>query len=309
VLTLGNRRYNVVEYQAMLQRKLRSWEGQGSPLTDDSGNSLIFSMTDLVAQDGTVRHDFTDQAIVAGGVHPTNTGCVKGDDFVTKGRYRNGALVTQFVNLNVFTPCTGNGCSLDKVIVQEPEDLPEEMVLSDGSRVAMKVDLNGDGAVSVADYEVFGGIRGFGIPENTNVMFESTIFWHYPGGACYGEDGWETDVQEAISEYVLTEEEFLLLVEENGYAGTNLDEEYQRVQQCIAADGDDRKNCEKELEVLDALLAAREMVPELQGGVDDGLASDGETPFIMGGEASDLGMTAGPNFQVGRRTWTDVFGE
>ena len=81
------------------------------------------------------------------------------------------------------------------------------------------------------------------------------------------------------------------------------------MQQCLASGTNEEiKVCQKELETLEALLAAREMVPELSG-VDDGLASDGETPFIMGGEASDLGMTAGPNFQLGRRTWTDVFGE
>ena len=37
-----------------------------------------------------------------------------------------------------------------------------------------------------------------------------------------------------------------------------------------------------------------------------GLESDGETPVVMEGAAAAAGLTVGPNFEVGRRTWTDV---
>ena len=311
VLTVGDVEYNVAEYQRLIHRKLRTWQGKGNPLTDGAtnaeGKSLIFSAEDLVAANQTVRHDFNDQSIVAGGVHPTNTGCVNKGDSVTKGRYRNGSLVTQFINLNVFTGCTGVGCSLDKIIIQEPTDLPVEVVLGDETRVPMGEDLNGDGFIKASDYEVYGGLRGSGSKGNTDVLFESTIFWHYDGKACYGDAEWESDVEETRGQYILTEEEWLEMLSDEGYAGKDIDQEYQRVLQCLEADSKD-KACKKELEIIEELLDARDLIPG-EGGEDDGtgLDSGGETPVTMGGEASDLGVTAGPNFEVGRRTWTDIF--
>jgi hypothetical protein len=185
--------------------------------------------------------------------------------------------------------------------------LPDEVVLSDETRVILKQDLNGDGEIRAEDYEVFGGLRGRALPADTDVLFESVIYWHYDPTPCYGEDGWEAAVEGERARYDLTEAEWLQLVEDAGYDQDTLDQEYQRVLQCLAgADEAAALRCSKELSMIEYLIEARELLP---GANDDGLSGDGETPVTMGGEASDLGVTAGPNFQVGRRTWTDIFDE
>ena len=67
VMTLDDREYNVVQYQTMIHKKLRAWNGSG-PLRDDDGNSLIFTVDGLRSSGGTVRHTFDDMAILAGGL-------------------------------------------------------------------------------------------------------------------------------------------------------------------------------------------------------------------------------------------------
>ena len=46
VMTLGDQQYNVVEYQVMIHKALHDWDGS-SDITDDNGNSLIFSARGL----------------------------------------------------------------------------------------------------------------------------------------------------------------------------------------------------------------------------------------------------------------------
>jgi hypothetical protein len=290
VLTLDDREYNVVEYQAMIHRKLRAWNGEGD-LTDEG----------LEASGGTVRHSFNDMAILAGGLHPTNTGCVNKNDAVTKGRYRNGSLVTQAISRSMFD---GDGNALDKLIVQEPTDLAHPAVLSDGSQVDMKEDFDNSGDFDTDNYEVFGGLRaqieGQG---DTDALFESTLFWHYPGAACYGDDGWEEDVLEARDDGVLTQEEFDQMLADLGVV--DLDQALEDNAHCAdtaAAAG----GC---MEFYEELLALQELETTIaEGGIgaDTGLEGDGETPVIVEGAATEQGITVGPNFQTGRRTWVDI---
>jgi hypothetical protein len=304
-ITIDGRTWNVVEYQKLIQQKLMDWQGGNAPLVDDKGETLIFSSRDLVSSGGTVKHDFNDMAILRGGLHPTRTGCVNSNDAVTKGRYRNGSLVTQFINKKVFTACTTPGCSLDRVIVQNPDDLPEEVILSDSTRVVLKEDLDENGIVEPEAYEVYGGIRGLSRGAgNTDLLFESTIFWHYDGAACYGEASWEADVVAERAKYIISEEEWAQILANAGI--TDLDAEYVRIQNCLEADPYN-KACLEDLEIVEELLVMRKIVEGYDGGDPTGLGGDGETPVTMGGEASDLGVTAGPNFQLGRRTWTDIF--
>jgi hypothetical protein len=300
VMTLDDREYNVVEYQAMIHRKLRAWDGEGD-LTDDDGNTLIFTVAGLEASGGTVRHSFNDMAILAGGLHPTNTGCVNKTDAVTNGRYRNGSLVTQAVSRSMFD---GDGNALDKLIVQQPGDLAHPAVLSDGSQVNMKEDFDDSGDFDADNYEVFGGLRAEIEGEgDTDALFESTLFWHYPGGACYGDDGWEEDVLAARDDGVLTQEEFDQMLADLGIA--DLDQALEDNAHCAdtsSADG----GC---MEFYDELLALQELETTItEGGINanTGLEGDGETPVIVEGAATEQGITVGPNFQTGRRTWVDI---
>ena len=50
-LTLGNKEYNVVEYQRLIHKKLAAWDGV-APLLDDDGNSLIFNIAGLTGGGG-----------------------------------------------------------------------------------------------------------------------------------------------------------------------------------------------------------------------------------------------------------------
>ncbi|MBL4819039.1 MAG: hypothetical protein JKY15_07435, partial [Deltaproteobacteria bacterium] len=68
-LHIGLNVYNAVEYQQMIQRKLKTWDGALNTLLDDDGNSLIVSINDILVGDGTLRNAFNDRAIIDGGLH------------------------------------------------------------------------------------------------------------------------------------------------------------------------------------------------------------------------------------------------
>jgi hypothetical protein len=303
VLTLDDREYNVVEYQTMIHKKLRAWDGTGD-LTDDDGNTLIFTASGLAASGGTVRHSFDDMAILAGGLHPTNTGCVNKSDSVTNGRYRNGSLVTQAVSRSMFT---GGGNMLDRLTVQQPTDLPHPMVMSDGSQVDMKVDFDDDDNFEYGNYEIFGGLRAtISGQGDTDALFESTLFWHYPGAPCYGQDGWEEAVVTARDDGSLTQAEYNQMLAELGI--TDLQSEIDALESCKNTKVKDGGCKETYEDLIDLQELATTIV---DGGVDSetGLESDGETPVIVEGAATEQGITVGPNFVGGRRTWVDLIAD
>lgn len=296
VMTLGKQQYNVVEYQALIHKALYNWDGS-SDITDGKGNSLIFTGRGLTDSGGTVRHSFNDMAIVAGGLHPTNTGCVNGSDAVTKGRYRNGALVTQAVSLSTLT---GGSNPLDNLIIQTPSDYSETVLLTDGTQVKMQEDL--DKSDSIEPIEIFGGLRGIrsgqGVPD---VLWESTLFWHYPGGACYGDADWVADVLAARDELTIDEEEFQALLDDLGI--TDVDE--------AIAECDLTGNCSDGFyQDLQALAAIEAMMTYGDGIVSGGgLDSSDDKPNLVGGSAENLGITVGPNYFPGRRTWVDIIAD
>ena len=155
--------------------------------------------------------------------------------------------------------------------------------------------------------ETLGGLRrdttGQG---DDSALFESTLFWHYGGGSCYGEDSWEDDVDAIVGEHVFTQEDFDELLSDLGI--TDLDAELEANEECQFTK-DKEGGCMEYYEILEELKEKEETIvdPDAPEDPDDtGLESDGETPVIMEGAASDTGISAGPNFEVGRRTWTDV---
>ncbi|MCZ6831029.1 MAG: PilC/PilY family type IV pilus protein [Gammaproteobacteria bacterium] len=306
VLTLDDREYNVVEYQTMIHKKLRAWDGDGD-LTDDDGNTLIFSAAGLAASGGTVRHSFDDMAILAGGLHPTITGCVNKTDAVTNGRYRNGSLVTQAVSRSMFS---GAGNMLDRLTVQIPGDLPQVVVLSDGSQVDMKEDFDDSGAFDADNYEIFGGLRAtISGQGDTDALFESTLFWHYTdlaGAACYGDDNWEAEVLAARDAAVLTQDEFDQILADLGIA--DLAAEVASHEGCKDT-SESNGGCMEYYQLLQALLELETTITE--GGINSetGLESDGESPVIVEGAATEQGITVGPNFRAGRRTWVDILAD
>ena len=307
VLVLDDREYNVVKYQAMIHEKLRDWNGNGQ-LRDDNNETLIFTSQDLLNSGGTVRHKFDDMAILAGGLHPTNTKCVNKSDSITNARYRNGALVTQLINRDIFTSCNTTGCSLDKIIVQTPDDLINPVLLGNGDQVLLEVDYDSSDSIESSNYEIIGGLRAdiSGLDDD-DAFFESTLFWHYGGASCYGDDDWVEDVEAVRDDLIYTQEEFEQLLADNGV--TDLASDLITYASCSGDEESIDSSCEAYYDILTMLSDKQDTITNLDpGGVDtgSGLDGDGETPVIMEGAAADTGVTAGPNFQTGRRTWTDV---
>ncbi len=329
-LTIGNNEYNIVEYQQMIQRRLKTWDGQLNTLTDDNGHSLIVSINDIKANGGTLRHSFNDRSIIDGGLHPTQTGCVRdsephatGDSFdptlgslMTNGRWRNGALITQAIDPLVVR-------SLAQLYQQRPTDMPASIVANDVT-YTLKEDANGDGIIDMDAngdglIDTYGGLRANGTalsdsPAN-GFLWESTLFWHYGDVAklmgvndvCYGQPGWEEAV--AVERAGLTQATFDQLLANEGF--NSLDEVLARKDILDARNcryiKEKKGGCKKEYKILMELLDYAQMVRGTTGNLQDDPNSPAlGTPLVIQGGNESKGVTAGPNFTAGRRSWTDI---
>ncbi len=177
VLTIGDKQWNVVEYQKMIQLKLEAWDGV-SALLDNDGDSLDFTLNQVnsaVGGSGTVRISFDDQAIITGGLIPTQTDCVNDNSDLTNGRWRNGALTLHILDLASIEVTA----TVKAYTVQNPPDLVPSIDLASGTVTLIDAGIN------------YGGVRA-NINNSTAFLYESTLFWHYEG-ACYGDAQWETD--------------------------------------------------------------------------------------------------------------------
>ncbi|WP_371375193.1 pilus assembly protein [Thalassotalea aquiviva] len=323
-ITIGQHVYNIVEYQKMLHVQLLDLQARGldildaegnSNLFDYNGNPLVFTYDELIANGGTLRNSFDSYTIVLGGLHPTQTGCVKGDINITKGRWRNGALITQLIDANVVK-------NISQLHQQVPEDLPTTISV-DGVDVVLKDGVNIYGGLRAA------GTEGSDAPAN-GYLYESTLFWHYKG-SCYGNDNYDQDVQNIrdqitaenaeasmTEEQLLAQEYYTKLQNEYGYINyTELltyisDVEQYCIDNLIKVD-----DCEK---IKDAngkeLKKLKEFIEKTPDFIlqTDGVSSEnsidsnstGGEPTIMEADISSIGITVGPNFIPGRRTWVDI---
>ncbi len=145
VLTIKGKQWNVVEYQKLIQQKLKAWN-RSSALLDDDGKELSFTLSDLKSAPATaLRIGFKSDAILRGGVIPTQTGCVIRAPSITNGRWRNGALTLHVID--VTQP------SAFAFKLQEPSDL-KSVVNVDGKDIALVEDTNKDGTPDVR----YGGV-------------------------------------------------------------------------------------------------------------------------------------------------------
>jgi hypothetical protein len=301
-LTIDDKTYNVVKYQRMIHKKLAAWDGVG-PLVDDEGVSLIHKIANLQGSTIGLRSTFDSVAITGGGLHPTNTGCVNGDSSITHGRWRNGALIFHLVKRSHFIAGTP---PLDRLTVQNPSDLKSPIVLSDGTQVELTEDLNGNSVIDTGapDYEVYGGLTA---SSNAEFLYESTLFWHYPGGSCYGEPGWLLDVALATLSVELAQE----ALEAAGFADIDaLAAELALLEDCKKIKEKDGgcKDRYKELsELYKVVLAIFNHVDNGgDGSPPDGLGDISGLPTIIDSDMDELPPTSGPNFESGRRTWIDI---
>ncbi|WP_019027165.1 pilus assembly protein [Colwellia piezophila] len=306
LLHIGTNTYNVLEYQTMIHRRLKALQASGTAittLTDDDGNSLLVSINDIQANGGTLRNAFDNHSILDGGLHATNTGCVNKNSAITLGRWRNGALITQLIDPTEIT-------TLSDLYHQNPDDLPASMLIN-GNTIVLKEDVDGDGTFE----NIYGGLR-VKVEEEAGLLYESTLFWHYKGPVCYGDDTWKAAVAVKIKEALIAE--FLQILEpyDDLHSIEDVTAAYDRIiathcagssdiEQCANENRDqiDVDNTEISLGILINLIAIYDGVQDGPGSGDPAVPI---TPLVIVGGNESTGFTAGPNFIKGRRTWIDI---
>jgi len=329
----------------MIHQALADWDGTSDLTTPaaDGSKSLIFKMNNV----DELRITFNSMALITGGLHPTQTDCVKGAGYATwgkvNGRWRNGSLTMHLVDLNLFrsTAFTDGDKALDRLRVQTPTDF-QEIVYPGGNGIAL-TDEGDDNIVNggAPDYEIYGGLTADPDRADSGFLYESTMFWHFDDDSlhCYGQPGWAEDYLVA-SQFSVAE----IFYEALERTGANSVEELAAIvdalvdQGCevtveISGDKDDKDpvevveytDCQKEYITAAETLAMGRLL-EANGITvscsDDGCLGDlgdgdgggsgtslsGDPLAIVGG-LDEAGITSGPNFEAGRRTWIDILPE
>ena len=335
--------YNVVEYQKMVHQALAAWDGI-SDLQDPNGKSLIFKLAEIdefkMSFNSLALITGGLHPTITGCVQADTTATSY------NGRWRNGALTMHLVAASQFANLTTaivdgvevqTESALDRLIVQTPVDFQEAVYPTSGVGVALTKDVNGDGIIDGTSplYEIYGGLLARGNAEG--FLYESTMFWHY-AGACYGEPTWSADYLRE-SQYSVFEI-FYEQLERTGV--TTLDELAALIDGLIAEgcatvgggdSGDkdtkdtepvieDPTSCQDEYDQLAETYALGLMLEAagetincgadgcLGDGSDDpdegsGTSLSGDPQSIVGG-IDESGITSGPNFASGRRTWIDI---
>ncbi|MCH8176977.1 MAG: PQQ-binding-like beta-propeller repeat protein [Proteobacteria bacterium] len=314
-LTIGTKKYHVVTYQRMIHKKLAAWDGVG-PLVDDEGVSLIHKLANIQASGGTLRSTFDSLAIINGGLHPTQTECVNKTSALTNGRWRNGSLIIQLIKRSHFAPPFTS--ALDLVTVQNPSDLKSFVILSDGTQVNLVEDLNGNGVIDAGapDYEAYGGLI---VTSNAEFLYESTIFWHFGEISklvfgtkpCYGDEP-DWSAAYIVETQGVTQDLFANLLVAAGFADFDaLVAEFTTLESCKDTKEKDG-GCKDRYKELSALYNLGLIVTGQVGGVGSGglpptgLDSITGSPVVIEGGVAQGGVTSGPNFETGRRTWIDI---
>ncbi|MEJ2321474.1 MAG: PilC/PilY family type IV pilus protein [Gammaproteobacteria bacterium] len=185
--------WRLPDFQAIMQKKLLAYDGSLDPaghFIDDDGFPLLFSGGASGQPNRLSRLEirFDPRAVSLGGLHATLPRCVNRDPGITHGRWRNGALTLQLHAADILS-------KPEAWLVQQPGDLASAA-----------------GGV--------GGVRGD--PANDSAfLYESAIYWHYPGKACYGDADWGREVAAAtgmLSEAVI----FALLDDSGDFTAANL---------------------------------------------------------------------------------------
>ena len=272
VISIGNKQWNVVDYQEMVQEALENWDGS-SALLDSAGEPLIFSLNSI---NNNLRIAFDDQAIVNGGLHPTQTSCVKNSLQITNGRWRNGALTFQLLRASELKAGTS---PVNAWVAQNPSDL------SPG--------LSG------------GGIHG-NLASSSGFAYESTLFWHYDG-VCYGDSDWEETVTLARAEAFdsLYGGQFPTY-QSNVIAINTLFDDLENYT-CALGVGD---SCSNEAgwqaienELISLVGNYQQLAELLNGGSSSNISS---TPSETTNTSGAINPALGPNYTLGRRAWTDI---
>jgi hypothetical protein len=289
---------------------------------------------------------FNSLALITGGLHPTTTGCMQNADTHGdyNGRWRNGSLTMHLVKDSHFINLGATESALDRLIVQTPVDFQEAVYLTNGDGIALTKDLDNNGIIDGTGpaYEIYGGLHAdTALPPGQNgFLYESTMFWHF-SGACYGQPTWAADylresqysVYEIFYEQldragVTTLEELAVLIDgllasgcatlDGGNSGNKNPNDVEPV---------DSTSCQAEYDELQETYALG-LLLEANGetincgadgclgdgsnddGTGDGSGTSNSTePLTVISGIDESGITSGPNFTAGRRTWIDILPE
>jgi hypothetical protein len=319
-LTIGTKTINVVEYQRMIHKALAVWNGDPTTLVYPGFGNLVYTLPQITPD---FRTTFDSLAIINGGLHPTHTDCVNKDSAITKGRWRNGSLVIQLVHVDQFAGLGAGDSALDRITVQSPSDMYESVIIK-GQEIVLAEDLSKPLDGDTTDpYEVYGGLYA---TSDAHFLYESTLFWHYKEvvvldllnltNPCYGDPAWDK-AREAIRNGV-PKQFFDELLIKAGFvdATTGLADlpallaQFNALEAANCKDIKEKKGgCKKKYKALAELVELSKIVEGstgTNGGPITGLESAGTKPVVIEGAVTTGGVTSGPNFDTGRRTWIDI---
>lgn len=326
---IGNKEWNVVVYQRMIEESLENWKkaGYAGDPVDYNGDSLIFTLDDIRAVGGTISHSFGIRAIIDGGLLPTVYDCVTGgklnagpyytmddpsdtkDDGANrtlKNRWRGGALVTQIISKSEYLS------DPDTVRKQIPSDLYRERVLSTGTTVVLKEDTNLNGTLDAGEdtngngvIDTYGGliandyykVAGV-VTKNPAFMYETALYWHFPTSNCYGNVNWEADVKGAASSSTSSKSV------KNTVAALEVDlSNAEQTLQEMINDGADAKDIAAQEALIDKI---KEKIKAIKKSLNDDSVANTGVPVVPTDITPPVDPTLGPNFRPGRRTWIDL---
>jgi hypothetical protein len=313
-LKIGNKTWNVVEYQRQIHNALRNWDPTipGTVPLDADGASLVFTWSAIKDAGGTISHNFDDRAILDGRLHPTQPACVRGgaDDRPVTTRWRNGALTTQLVRKSYFTTNPVNP-AIAMLDIQQPDDLEPYVITKEGARVSTTIDYDDN------LYETVGGLV---VKPNAERIWESTLFWHFGdladaaglGRPCYGDPSWEN-----ARAFELSNNPISATLAALGY-NLNSDTLAAAVE-ALRLDGCDGtgSSCNAEWTLLKSILdlSGDYTRRKIMGAGYSSPLPDGQTPLIipgggtgagLQGDGGDGALTEGSAYEPGRMSWTDV---
>ena len=330
-LTIGQNVYNVVEYQVMLHKALEGWKANGesgnwklSDLKDPKGEPLVHTVNSILADvdadgnPGTLRITFDATALIYGGLVPSKTSCVKDSLVTPSNRWRGNSLVMHLVDASYLENSANGTNPLDRVRVQDITDSTfyERIIMSDGTQINLTEDFNDNDVIEGSNYEILGGITA---KDEASFLYESTAFWHWGDkdgnelGECWSDtDAYRTAYKNVTSRIAVG---FFLdkLAQETTF---DTFEELVAAIEAQNAEGGCRStnSCSEDPDKLDALYEEGMLVfqlpsdgsalpPEVDEYSDGSLTGD---PVVIEGGISEGGLTSGPNFEGGRRTWIDI---
>ncbi len=304
-LRIGNRTWNVMEYQRQIHNALKNWN-PANPADfpkDANGNSLIFTWGQIEASKGTIMLEFDDRAIIDGGLHPTQPECVvtTSGNGLTNGRWRNGALTTQLVKRSLFT----TNPAIDSVTVQLPDDLPPYVTTKEGDRVYTTIDYADD------LYETVGGLIASS-GSDVEHIWESTVFWDFgdfaqfagiQGRLCYGDAGWKQAVAFELSNDPVSAA--LAALNENLTSDT-LAAAVAELNCGKSADACSKSNYDRWVRLNDLLILSKEFIRKKKESAVFAPPPPGDPSAITVIGGTPATITEGTSYEPGRMSWTDI---